>query len=503
MTRRTGAVAAARLADDHGNVFRWALRESRDLHGNAVHYDYQTVSDVGVAGGTVAGRQLYLRTIDYTRKGTTAGPYTVTFLRDSELDGYTRRADVVIDARGGFKMVTAELLSRIEVAFQGQPVRSYDLAYTEGAFHKKLLASVTQRGANDTALGTHTFSYYDDIRDSAGNYDAFDTAVDWQVGDDGVTAGLLGHGKASALSGSLSTSVGGHLYVGYNQTTPTKKFSAGAKVGFTHSSTDGKLALVDLNGDDLPDKVFKSGSGISVRFNTSGPDGSTDFGSPVATPSLPDIAKEKADTASFGAEVYLVANGLVNHAETFTKDSTYFSDVNGDGLTDLVNDGTVLFNHLDANGVPTFTANSSDTPVPIGAGALDTTGLVQDYSASRDQQDANSPPVDVLRRWVAPFTGTVQVTGTAALVQDTSPERASYVGADGVRVAIQKNGTELWNTTIGADRLRRQVPDRCRPRSRSPRATGCTSGSDPAPTAPTTRSPGTRPSSTWLPTERR
>ena len=112
-------MAAARLADDAGNVFRWALRETRDLHGNAVHYDYQTVTDAGVAGGTVPGRQLYLRTIDYTRTGSTAGPYTVKFVRDSELAGYTRRPDVVIDARGGFKGVTAELLARIEVAYAG------------------------------------------------------------------------------------------------------------------------------------------------------------------------------------------------------------------------------------------------------------------------------------------------------------------------------------------------------------------------------------------------
>ena len=162
--------------------------------------------------------------------------------------------------------------------------------------------------------------------------------------------------------------------------------------------------------------------------------------------------------ASFGAEVYTTVNAFANHSETFTKDTTYFSDVNGDGLTDLVNDGTVLFNHLDANGVPTFTANSSDTPVPIGAGILDTNGLVADYTASRDQQDTNNPPADVARRWVAPFTGTVKVTGNAALIQDTSATRASYTGADGVRVAIQKNTAELWSTTIGATDYAAKTP---------------------------------------------
>jgi RHS repeat-associated protein len=455
----TGPVAAAQLADDHGNIFRWALRESRDLNGNAVHYEYQTVADPGVVGGTVPGRQLYLRTIDYTRSSSTAGPYTVTFYRDSEQSGYSRRPDVVIDARGGFKMVTAELLSKIQVAFQGNTVRSYDLSYTEGAFHKKLLSAVTQRGANGTVLGTHTFSYYNDIQDSAGNYDAFAAPVNWAVGADGVTAGLLGHGQASALSGSLSTSVDGHLYVGLNYATPSKYVSAGAKVGYTHTTTDGELALVDLNGDDLPDKVFKTGGGVSVRFNTSGPDGSTDYGPPVALPTLPAIAKEHSDMTSAGPEVYLTVNAFTNHSDTFTEDTSYFSDVNGDGLTDLVNDGTVLFNHLDANGVPTFTANSSDTPVPIGAGALDSSGLVQDFSSIKAQQDSNNPPVDVLRRWVAPFTGTVAVTGNVALIQDTSSARASYVGADGVRVAVQKNGTELWSTLIGATDYSAKTPD--------------------------------------------
>jgi RHS repeat-associated protein len=459
-----GPVAGARLADDKGNVFRWALRETRDLHGNAVHYDYQTVSDAGVAGGTVLGRQLYLRTIDYTRSGagsTTVGPYTVKFVRDSELPGYSRRSDVVIDARGGFKMVTAELLSRIEVAFQGNRVRSYDLTYTEGAFHKKLLASITQRGAAGTSLGTHTFSYYDDIRNAAGGYDAFAPA-DWQIGADGVTAGLLGHGQASAISGSLSTSVGGHLYVGYNPTLPTKQGSAGAKVGYTRTTTDGKLAMVDLNGDDLPDKVFKTGSGVSVRFNTSGPDGSTDFGPPVAVPTLPALAKETASMASYGAEAYFTANVFANHSDTATKDTTYFSDVNGDGLIDLVDDGAVLFNHLDAAGVPTFTSNSNDTAVPIGSAILDPSGLTQPGAAAvRDQQYANNPLVDVVRRWVAPFTGTVKVTGTVALIKDISAQRASYTsntGADGVRVAIQRNGTGLWSMLIGANNYTRQAP---------------------------------------------
>jgi RHS repeat-associated protein len=448
---QSGPAPDARLTDAAGHVFRWALRETRDLLGNTVRYTYQTVSDPGVAGGTVAGIQLYLRSINYTGSGGQPGPYTVTFVRDSELPGYTRRSDVLIDARGGFKMVTAELLSRIDVTFNGGLVRRYDLAYAQGAFGKTLLQAITHSGANGTALDMHRFTYYDEVR-NGGAYDGFAPAASWSIGDDGVTAGLLNQGQASALSGALSTSVGGHLYVGFNPTEPTKQGSAGAKVGFTNSSSDGVLAMVDLNGDNLSDKVFKKDGQILFRLNTSGPDGSTDFGPPQQAPTLPQINEESTNTFSFGAEAYFVANVFVNQAETFTTTSTYFNDVNGDGLTDLVQGGQVLFNHLGPGGVPTFTANSADTPVPIGAGTVDGSGIVQDLEAIRQQQIDNNPLEDTIRRWEAPFDGRVRVTGDVALVQDTSPARAQYRFADGVRTAIQHNGTELWSTQIaGAD----------------------------------------------------
>jgi RHS repeat-associated protein len=447
----TGTQAAdSVLADGTGRVFRWALRETRDLRGNSVRYTYDKVSDVGVAGGTVAGTELYPRSVNYTRGAGAAGPYTVTFVRDSELPGYTRRPDVTIDARGGFKMVTAELLARIDVTLDGALVRRYDMSYVEGAFRKSLLRAVTQRGSDAVAFHTHEFSYYDELRDGAGAYAGFATATGWQTGHDNVTAGLLGHGQASAVSGALNTSVGGHLYAGFNPAEPTKQFSAGFKVGYTFTRSDGVLALIDLNGDNLPDKVFQQDGRVRFRLNTSGPDGSTDFGDMREIPTLPAISAEDSHTVSFGAEAYAVANVFANQSETFTTTSTYFSDVNGDGLTDLVDGGRVLFNHLDPNGVPTFTENSADTPVPIGPGAVDTNGIVADYEALFQQQVDTFPLADTLRRWEAPFSGRVAVAGAVALVQDTSPERARYRTADGVRVAIQQDGSELWSTAIEA-----------------------------------------------------
>ncbi|HEX6682415.1 MAG TPA: SpvB/TcaC N-terminal domain-containing protein, partial [Candidatus Limnocylindrales bacterium] len=452
----TGAQAAdSVLADGAGNVFRWALRETRDLKGNAIRYTYAPVSDVGVAGGTVAGRELYPRSINYTLSGGTPGAYTVTFVRNSELPGYVRRPDVVIDGRGGFKMVTAELLSRVDVSFNNALIRRYEMSYVEGAFRKTLLKSITQRGGSGVVFNRHDLSYYDDLRDGAGAYNGFQAPATWATGNDDVTAGLLDHGQATALSGSLNTAVGGHLYVGFNPLTPTKQGSFGGKVGFNNVSSDGVLAMVDLNGDRLPDKVFKQGGAVHFRLNTSGPDGSNDFaGGRRTAPSLPGISDEDSDLFSFGAEAYLVANVFVNQATTFTTTSQYFSDVNADGLPDLVDGGRVLFNHLDANGVPTFTANSADTPVAIDAGSVDTNGIVEDFADLLEQQIDAYPLSDTLRRWEAPFSGRVRITAPVALIQDPRATPA----ADGVRVAIQHDGTELWSLDINGNDFATKTP---------------------------------------------
>src|SRR5262245_20583499 len=180
-----GADPAATLSDAQGHIFKWFLKETRDLDGNAVVYGYQKVTDPGVLGGTVLGSQLYLASINYTRSNGAPGPYTVTFIRDAQQPGYVRRPDVSIDARGGFKMVTSQLLKRVEVAYNGSLVRAYDLQYRTGAFQKTLLASITQRGEDGSVFNTHSFDYFDEVQ-QAGRYQGFGPSETWNTGDDDV-----------------------------------------------------------------------------------------------------------------------------------------------------------------------------------------------------------------------------------------------------------------------------------------------------------------------------
>ncbi|WP_369034861.1 SpvB/TcaC N-terminal domain-containing protein [Streptomyces adonidis] len=437
------------LADDEGRIFSWALREVRDPNGNTVRYSHALVEDAGVAGGTVTGRELYVKKIAYTGFGDSDGPYTVTFVRDREL-GEPRRSDVFIDARAGFKRVTADLLRRVEVRFEDQLVRGYELTYQEGAFHKTLLKSVAQLDADGKVFTEHEFSYFDDIRDADGTYEAF-ARVDWTSPDDNVRNGRVngvrsGAGEAGALSGNTSSAVGGHLYVGVGASR-SKSGSVGAKAGYSRSTDEGMLALLDVDGDNLPDKVFERGGGFVFRKNLSRPGGEPRFAeATTALHNLPGLLRESASTRTVGVESYFGGAQQLDYVSTVSTSRRYFTDVNADGVMDLVNGSAVLFGRVGSDGEVTY-GSAADTPVPIGTGPVDAEGVLPDLAAERERRIASFPLVDSVRRWTAPYDGTVAVTGTVALEQvaDALPE---FADPDGVRIAVQHEDRELWSARI-------------------------------------------------------
>jgi hypothetical protein len=406
-----------------GNIFRWALREVRDTNGNTIRYSFARAAD----GGTAEGNQFYLKEIRYTGRPGNPGPYSVTFVRDRELSE-SRRPDVGVDARAGFRVVTADILRKIEVRLNNEMIRSYDFAYREGAFKKTLLKAVSHYGEKGELFNTHEFDYYDDIRNGDGTYKGFDAShKPWNTGSDGVSAGLLGFGDASALTGSEGDTLGGHLYVGFCPAGYTKSTSVGVKVGYSVNDNDGVLQLVDLDGDGLPDKVFKKGDTIYYRRSLSGPSGGTKYDDTARViANLPGISSERSDTTTLGAEAYVYGvSALTDVSTTFSEATVYFTDVNGDGLSDLVADGKVYFNHLE-NKVPVFSRNSADTPAAVGVGKVDTQGLIKDYSAVYEKRIDTFPLMDALRRWTAPYDGNVTISGSVSLVEDTTDKRKRY-----------------------------------------------------------------------------
>nr|WP_264085164.1 SpvB/TcaC N-terminal domain-containing protein [Kibdelosporangium phytohabitans] len=437
------------LADSAGNVAVWAMREVRDTTDNVMRYRYARVADGGTPNSAVAGGNLYPQRITYTGHGDAEGRYSVTFVRDRERNE-ARRGDVQIDARFGFKRVTADLLRRVEVKLDNSLIRAYELNYRTGAYAKTLLASVSQFGEDDKLFNTHTFDYFDEVRDQAGNYTGFADAAGWSVPDDDLGVNIR-EGEASAISANTSVGFGAHLFAGYNvQGLPVKQGGVGLKVGFNAGQSDGLSMLADVNGDNLPDKVFRKNNDVFYRPNLAAPGGEPKFGdTPVKLTGLPGMSTERTLSGTIGVEAFVAAVAAqLDFIGTTTTSDRFFSDVNGDGITDLVNNGGVLFGYLDANGQPAYSADSTRTPVPVGGGAV-TGEIVGDQTAQFNQQVDNSPLLDSVRRWVAPFDGTVRVDGRVQLTQDPSPARAAYTKADGVRVTVQAKDTELWAQRIG------------------------------------------------------
>ena len=128
--------------------------------------------------------------------------------------------------------------------------------------------------------------------------------------------------------------------------------------------------MIDINGDNLPDKVFEQNGQVYYRLNQSGPNGTTTFspGAPLNIPGLPHLSRESSFQFSIGPELYFGVSVMFNHAWAWNTGKAYFADVNADGNPDFVDQGVVYFNHLDANGNPYFTLNSADTQVPIDPG---------------------------------------------------------------------------------------------------------------------------------------
>ena len=486
---------SAILYDDDDNAVQWMLSAQRDVGVNMIRYHYEKVAgsrpdptDPAVRL-TDFGRSIYLSSIEYTGASDASGEpedaaYRVRFIRDRA--GDAKRPDISVDARNGFLEVRSELLRRVEVWY-GEPkidakgpgpeddVRvtrtdydelavAYDLKYRTGAFSKTLLESVTQSGADGTSA-THTFTYYDRVRDAAGTYDGFDDAATWSTsGDTQDLSELLIQERvtSSVLGSSLSDGADVRMYYGFNPTVaPSKQGSIGGSWAVNFAAVEGLTEFIDINGDTLPDKVYR-GKGSDEAWKTvyfQLNDGKGSFGAEHKVAGLAKLSNEYSVGVAGAFEAYLAAQVVFMVSGDVAIGDDYFTDVNSDGLIDFVSADTVYFNRLvPSNGtlIPTFQTGSTGTRVPVESKSA-SLPVIDDLVEAEAARRAQSPLHDTVRRWTAPFGGTVAITGSPVLLEDRDPATivdgarvpSTYEG-DGVRVAIQRNeDDELWTATLG------------------------------------------------------
>lgn len=392
------------------------------------------------------------------------------FLRDDDVAGSVARPDIIIDATGGFVQTTSDLLRRIEVyqgTINGVPpnntrtynrlAKRYDLVFLPNApFAKSLLKEVVQYDVGDanrapSPYATTSFEYYNEVGPGG-----FTDEATWSTQDDSLDFELLRAEKVglSVLGASRTIGGGGGAYLGFNPTNPTKNGPFGGSFQISGSGTDSLAEFMDINGDLLPDKVFKQNGEVVFRLNASKP---TDALNKAVTfePKLRKVLESEVKALSReyeigisgGPEAYFGLSIQFNIAGSVTVGEEYFTDVNSDGLPDFISSGTVYFNHLvpspdnDGTLVPSFSKDSNGTAVPIVESPVGTVNI-QALKDAEDSTRASSPLQDTVRRWIAPFSGVVSVDAKA-----TFQAPSSYAG-DGVRLAIQHSQQELWSANL-------------------------------------------------------
>jgi RHS repeat-associated protein len=475
-------------------------------HYTTVHYKNEGTGWVRASSctsddSTMCAQHTYLSGIEYTAAAQSSGqsedaPYHVQFLRDSDLHPDENvRSDAPISAIGGYLDLTADRLAQVNVYYQppidgGERVYSgpnkddglwrdapspdtfveadpaaptaklmvrYDLNYDTGPFGKSRLTSVSQVGSDATTTATHTFKYFDDVatQDATTHEYTYHGFSDqkWSQPSDGLNRTSI-DSNAAGLGASETNSGEGHFYLGFNPLEPEKEGSFGGALKVGGGDTSNRVEWLDLNGDGLPDKVVlttseKDSNGNAIpcpcwRKNLGVTGGMGSFGDAVTIDGLTDgLSAQHNFNFQVAIEAFFGVTAAFGVGATYNWADKYFIDVNGDGLPDFVDSGHVYFNHLDKNGNPTFTEDdSSQTPVPINTAAA--TGA-DDAEQAQIKSDlaAQSPLVDTVRRWTAPYSGKVTINAPVTL----SPP-SGITSVDGVRVAIQQNATELDHATL-------------------------------------------------------
>ena len=400
---------ATSLTDTKGNRIKWALDRVTDVHGNFAAFHYMK-----------SGNNLYPERYTWTGFGETEGLYSIEFNIDSIA---TDRKDVTSSGRLGIMQRDKGLLRKVTVKNNGQQLRSYSLNYEEGPFGKMLLKSIDQNDSRDGKVATQSFDYYNDLKNGL-----FSSKPEiWKAEGEDYEA-FLSHSvrgcddNLSILGGGASKSrtTGGGTMIGVGFTGGT--VNVGPSFSNSKSSNTGKVAFVDIDGDGLPDKLFKRGNELFYRKNMSADGKDLLFGKALRIRGVNSFSEGNSISRSLNADA-AVEVGITNklgasvgisytHSKDQDKTTTYLYDFNSDGLTDIAVNGQVYFNHI-VDGKPVFSPASNVTANPIiGEGSPIDKHFIPDYKVIRDSLEKEYPLNDAVRMWCAPFAGKVNIQST-------------------------------------------------------------------------------------------
>jgi RHS repeat-associated protein len=242
----------------------------------------------------------------------------------------------------------------------------------------------------------------------------------------------------SMLGTTATTDASVSFYGGLNLFNWGKRNSFGVK---GHSSVRTgyveATSLIDVDGDGISDVVVREHDGAyKVHRGQLDANGRLVFAKGVpmsAPPGFVGFNREPfQSTLGYAVEAHLLYTYFAAmSSSTSAMQDTYVADVNGDGPPDVLSNGRVLFN-TSANGQFSFAPtqdgafidprNRAGVPAPMVPGLLSSIGS----SVPERWPSEDSPRVDPVRVWRAPFSGDVVVRGS--LIYAPPPVPSDLVG---------------------------------------------------------------------------
>ncbi len=441
-------------------IAEWLLAKVVEPHGDWIEYHYG-LEEEDVLGGLKA-KAIYLKEIRAGYSQNEETPHTTISFVSASLKNIKRN-----NARYGFLISSHKLLNKLVIEYsynaidsEKKKLRSYKFIYKKGAFNKKLLSEIQHLDKEDNIFSYQKLDYHNDIGLGVNNCKLFSPSPEaWDSKFDNISEGPT---NASAIDGMASESLGFSAYVGAgaNDFSVFKNLTGGVQYSYNKSNSQGKIKLIDINGDGLLDKVFEKRGKVFFRAQTK----HSKFSDPILIKGLNSLSEVEyvGQVVGLKGNTGLGKFGLSLGASlSFGKGKTsvYFKDVNGDGLVDQCRNNRVYFNYIDhfhtdpstkeKIGVPAFSTNSANTDSPINSGGeID----ISSYELSEEeisQQIKHAPILDIVRTWVAPFSGNIKVeSNVRRLISKEANDTVDEDPNDALRVAIQKGSKELWSKII-------------------------------------------------------
>ena len=442
---------------------KWHLTKVMDPFDNYMQYDYSQNSSGDYQLAEVSYNNNPRLHADNRHE------FWVRITRKNRIDSPEGpRQDVKVSTRFGEESKSIDIIDKIVIEtapkvnlevkhyylYLGNAYNEYQFIYKAGQFGRTLLQKIINKNYNnndaqsnalnqlpDPSIEEYTFDYHDDIgngplferrgqtintyKDYATDYDRYNVNLSALGGTEGKLTNFNGGGSAGIVTPIFPNS--------------WLPFSRAATIGGTFgggsSNAEIKVMMTDIDGDGLPDKVFKDGIKFYYRKNLG-----NNFSADVyPIKDLPNLGYSRSENSDKGLSVNIfVGNISRTNSKSSSKTTTYMTDVNADGLLDVVDNERVYFGYIDPQTqAPSYSLDSSISPVII---------LKEEEVAPVlnpiPQVDMTNGPMDVVMVWRAPKPGQIRVTGTIEKqhiglesgvkfsierLQETNMEAASFV----------------------------------------------------------------------------